>query len=100
MPNPSQKYIGDRLAEYQAGFNILGRLTVLQGGVKKTKKPLRLNTSSSLVSFADRSDIDGENSTSGIYTSFQLPPTGSIDYLRIRTPVTRAAFDGLTWRCR
>ena len=97
MPNPSQKYIGDRFAEYQAGFNILGRLTVLQGGVKKTAKPLRLNTSSRLVSFADAPPADSQIQ---IYTSFNLPSTGAIDYLRNLTPVTRDLFDGLTKQYR
>lgn len=98
MPNPSQKYIGDRLAEYQAGFNILGRLTVLQGGVKKTNKPLRLNASSRLVNFADAQD--NTSGDLGIYTSFDLPSTGAIDYLRNLTPVTKDLFDGLTRQYR
>jgi SPP1 gp7 family putative phage head morphogenesis protein len=97
LPNPSQKYIGDRLAEYQAGFNILGRLTVLQGGVTKTKQPLRLNTSSRLVSFADTPAAD---KSIEIYTSFDLPATGAIDYLRNLTPVTKDLFDGLTKQYR
>jgi SPP1 gp7 family putative phage head morphogenesis protein len=97
MPNPSQKYIGDRLAEYQAGFNILGRLTVLQGAVKKTDKPLRFAASSRLVSFADPVTTSGDI---GIYTDFKLPSTGAIDYLRDLTPVTREVFDGLTAQYR
>ena len=98
MPNPSQKYIGDRLAEYQAGFNILGRLTVLQGGRAKTDKPLLFNTSSRLVSFADGLDLAAREAS--VYYSFDVPPTGAIEYLRNLTPVTKDLFDGLTRQYR
>lgn len=94
MPNPSQASIGDRFAEYQAAFNILGRLTVLQGGAKKTTAPLRFNASSRLVNFADAND------DLAIYTNFDLPPTGAVDYLRNLTPVTKDLFDGLSKQYR
>jgi SPP1 gp7 family putative phage head morphogenesis protein len=97
LPNPSQASIGDRLAEYQAGFNILGRLTVLQGGRAKTNKPLLLNSSSRLVSFADAPNSGDDAS---IYYSFDLPSTGAIEYIRNLTPVTKDLFDGLTRQYR
>jgi SPP1 gp7 family putative phage head morphogenesis protein len=84
--------LGEQLARAQAGANILGRLAVLRDSVRKTKAPLRFNSGSRLVSFSDSSDgLDAS-----LYTSFTLPPTNVLEYLRNLTPVTRTVFDGLS----
>jgi len=84
-----QRSLSDRFADYQAGFNLLGRLTVLKAARQKTGKILPLMSGSHL--FADALPDE-----SAIYTSFELPPTGALDYLRSLTPVTRDVFDGLS----
>ena len=82
--------VGDRLAEYQAGFNILGRLTVLQSAHRKTGKRIHLATGSKIFASDDQTD------SAAVEYSFDLPPTGALEYLRNLTPVTRQIFDGLT----
>jgi SPP1 gp7 family putative phage head morphogenesis protein len=84
--------IGDQLARAQAAANILGRLTVLRDSSQKTRAPLRFNGSSRLAAFADSS----QDQDFGVFTSFKLPPTGAIDYLRNLAPITRDVFDGLS----
>lgn len=83
--------LGDQLARVQAAGNILGRLTVLRSAAKKTRAPLQFTTNSRLVSFAEQPKSDIQ-----IYTSFELPPTGAIEFIRMLTPVTRDVFDGLS----
>ena len=85
--------LGDQLARVQAAANILGRCSVLRDSQRKTAAPLRFNASSRLQStmFSAAAGDDAK-----LYTSFNLPPTGAIDYLRKLTPVTKDLFDGLT----
>jgi SPP1 gp7 family putative phage head morphogenesis protein len=86
--------VGEDLARAQAALNIFGRLAVLRDCVRKTSAPLQLNTSSRLVGFADQPD------DIQIYTSFDLPNTGAIEYIRNLTPVTKSVFDGLSAQYR
>ena len=88
---------GDLLARYQAGFNLLGRLTILQAAKQKTGKRLHLVSGSKLFSAAGD---EAEHPDAAIEYSFQLPSSGAIDYLRNLTPVTREIFDGLTRQYR
>ena len=81
--------IGDLLAKYMAGFNLFGRLAILQHAKQRVRSPLRLATHSTLHQFATSSD-DGT-----VNFDFDLPSTGAIDYIRGLTPVTKAVFDGL-----
>ena len=93
------KVLGFELARAQAAAHVLGRLTVLQDARRKTRAPLRCNTSSQLLQFADVDSTGREQPSDpdiGIYTSFRLPNTGAIDFLRNLTPVTREVFDGLS----
>jgi SPP1 gp7 family putative phage head morphogenesis protein len=87
------KTTAEIFADYQAAFNILGRLSVLKTTRKKTGKILPLMSSSHL--FADvPADLPEDVST--IYTSFDLPPTNAVEFIRSLTPVTREIFDGLS----
>ena len=93
------KVLGTELARAQAAANILGRLTVLRDARRKAPRaPLRFTGNSRLVSFADVTDARQQQTDPdiGIYTSFTLPPTGAIEFLRELTPVTRDVFDGLS----
>ena len=92
------RVLGTELARAQAGANLLGRLTVLQDARRKTRAPLRLNTSSRLMTFADTPDARDQplDPDISLYTSFTLPQTGAINFLRALTPVTRDLFDGLS----
>jgi SPP1 gp7 family putative phage head morphogenesis protein len=92
IPNPQVKSLGEQLARAQAGANILGRLAVLRSSARKTSAPLRFNAGSRLVAFSDQA----QNQSIQIYTSFDMPQTGALEYLRNLTPVTRDVFDGLT----
>ncbi len=87
---------GELLARYQAGFNLLGRLTVVQAVHRKTGKPIPLASGSKLFAV----DPAAADDASAIDYSFTLPATGAIDYLRNLTPVTRDIFDGLTRQYR
>ncbi|WP_260704149.1 hypothetical protein [Edaphobacter flagellatus] len=64
---------------------------MLRGAVQKTKKPLQLYTSTHL--FADQQQSNGDIQ---IYTRFDLPSAGALEYLRNLTPLTRDIFEGLT----
>ena len=90
----AQGDIGDLLARNLAGFNLLGRLSILQHADGRVKQPLRLATHSSLSEFA----ISSSDATMRV--DFTLPNTGAIDYLRNLTPVTKSVFDGLTRQYR
>ncbi len=95
------RVLGTELARAQAAANLYGRLTVLRDTRRKVgaKVPLRLNSSSKLMPFADL-DSSGRAQPSdpsiGLYTSFTLPPKDAINFLRNLTPVTREIFDGLS----
>jgi SPP1 gp7 family putative phage head morphogenesis protein len=96
----AQAQLGDMLAEHLAAANLLGRLHIARFAISKTGKPARLAlTSHHGVSFAD-DDHNAAGDTLGVGFSFDLPPTGAIEYLRNLTPVTRHLFDGLTSQYR
>ncbi len=80
------------IADYQAAFNILGRLNVLKSARQRTGLILPFMSSSHL--FADLPQVPED--TSAIYTSFELPSTNAVEFLRSLTPVTREVFDGLS----
>ena len=92
-----QVRLGDLLAQHLAGANLLGRLHIVGFGLKKTKRPVRLATSSRLLRFAE-DDAQGDTFNAGF--SFDVPAEGAISYLRTLTPVTRDLFDGLTRQYR
>jgi SPP1 gp7 family putative phage head morphogenesis protein len=92
-----QVRLGDLLATHLAAFNLLGRLHVARVGLVKTKRPVHLATSSRLRNFADN---DAQGDTFHVGFSFDVPPTGAVEYLRTLTPVTRDLFDGLTSQYR
>lgn len=92
-----QVQLGDLLARHMAASDLLGRLHVARYGLLKIQRPVHLATSSRLRNFAD-SDAQGDTFNVGF--SFNLPPTGAVDYLRNLTPVTRDLFDGLTSQYR
>lgn len=93
----SQVQLGDLLARHLAASNLLGRLHIARVGLVKTKRPVHLATSSRLRNFAE---ADAQGDTFNVGFSFNLPPTGAVDYLRDLTPVTRDLFDGLTSQYR
>ena len=90
----AQARLGDLLTEHLAATNLLGRLHVARFGLMKTKRPVRLATSFGPSRTFAEDDIQGDTLNVGF--SFELPPTGAVNYLRNLTPVTRDLFDGLT----
>ena len=95
----AQVQLGDLLARNLAGANLLGRLHVAKYAVGRVNRPMRLSTQmghghSTFAEDDAAPAIAGD--TLGVGFSFNLPPTGAIDYLRTLTPVTRDLFDGLT----
>ena len=92
-----QIQLGDLLARHLAAANLLGRLHVVGVGVKKLRRPVHLAVTSRAKNFAED---DAQGDTFNVGFSFDLPPTGAVDYLRGLTPVTRDLFDGLTSQYR
>jgi SPP1 gp7 family putative phage head morphogenesis protein len=92
-----QVKLGDLLARHLAAANLLGRLHVTKVGLVKLHRPVRLATSSRLRNFADD---DAQADTFNVGFSFEIPPTGAVNYLRNLTPVTKDLFDGLTSQYR
>jgi SPP1 gp7 family putative phage head morphogenesis protein len=97
MAHDAQVQLGDLLARNLAAANLLGRLHIVGVGLKKVRRPMRLATSSRRVDFAEDA---AQGDTFHVGFSFNLPPTGAVDYLRTLTPVTRDLFDGLTSQYR
>lgn len=92
-----QVRLGDLLATHLAAANLLGRLHVAHVGLVKTKHPVHLATTSRLRNFAEDK---AQGDTFHVGFSFDVPPTGAVEYLRNLTPVTRNLFDGLTSQYR
>ncbi len=97
MIDHAQVQLGDLLARHLAASDLLGRLHIARVGLVKAKRPMRLATSSRLRNFGEN---DTQGDTFNVGFSFNLPPTGAVDYLRDLTPVTRQLFDGLTSQYR
>jgi SPP1 gp7 family putative phage head morphogenesis protein len=85
-----QKKLAEVLAEYMAGFNLLGRLHVLQMVKRETGLDLRMNT---LTAFAEL----GSEFTD-VLGFERVPPEGALSRLRNLTSYTRAAYDALAER--
>jgi SPP1 gp7 family putative phage head morphogenesis protein len=90
----AQIQIGDLLSRHLAAANLLGRLHVARFGLVKLKHPIRLATKMGHTRIFAQTDDEG--GTLDVGFSFDLPPTGAVNYLRNLTPVTREVFDGLT----
>jgi SPP1 gp7 family putative phage head morphogenesis protein len=96
-----QVQLGNLLAAHLAAADLLGRLHVAQVGLRKIRRPVQLARGMSQIhAFAEDDQQQSSDGTLGVNFSFDLPPTGAVDFLRNLTPVTRDVFDGLTQQYR
>jgi SPP1 gp7 family putative phage head morphogenesis protein len=86
-----QTRMTELLAQYLAGFDLLGRLHVLQQAKKKTGEEAKLSLPSLTVVSRSFTEVLGFESV-----AFEA----AIERLRNLTPMTRAAFDNLVERYR
>lgn len=95
-----QGELGDTLARHLAMADLLGRLQILRHAHKSTGKMLPIAETPSVARFAedDHHHDDGADLTAAF--SFDLPNEQAAHFIRELTPVTRAAFDGLTAQYR
>jgi SPP1 gp7 family putative phage head morphogenesis protein len=95
--------IAELLARHMAAANILGRLQVARDCKLLTGRSVELATSSRMPRhkhFAESDNRDAADSGLQAGFSVNLPADDAASYIRNLTPVTRAAFDGLTSQYR